>query len=44
MFMNNNEHGVKGITKLTMSKLNKETKNVKGRTRQAPQTMMFDKP
>ena len=32
------------ITKLEMRKLNKETNNVKGRTRQVSQTMMFDKP
>ena len=32
------------ITKLALQKLNKEMKNVKGRTRQVPQTMMFDKP
>ena len=32
------------ITEIALRKLNKETKNVKGRIRQAPQTMMFDKP
>ena len=32
------------IIELTLQKLNKETENVKGRTRQAPQTMMFDNP
>ena len=31
------------ISELAMQKLNKEIENVKGRTRQAPQTIMFDK-
>ena len=32
------------ITTLALQKFNKNTENAKGKTRQVPQTMMYDKP